>query len=68
MRRRFRLTCQQLVELVTDYLEGALSRRDRTRFEHAEIVIFWFIDPFGDRSRSHFVGRKRSQDFFSGFD
>jgi anti-sigma factor RsiW len=27
------LTCQQLVELVTDYLEGALSRADRQRFE-----------------------------------
>jgi anti-sigma factor RsiW len=27
------LVCQQLVELVTDYLEGALSRRDRRRFE-----------------------------------
>jgi anti-sigma factor RsiW len=33
MRRRFRLTCRELVELVTDYLEDALSRRDRTRFE-----------------------------------
>jgi hypothetical protein len=27
------LTCQELVELVTDYLEGALSRPDRLRFE-----------------------------------
>ena len=27
------LVCQQVVELVTDYLEGALSRRDRRRFE-----------------------------------
>ncbi len=26
-------TCQQMVELVTDYLEGRLSRRDRKRFE-----------------------------------
>jgi anti-sigma factor RsiW len=25
--------CQQAVELVTDYLEGSLSRRDRRRFE-----------------------------------
>jgi anti-sigma factor RsiW len=32
-RRRQGLTCQELVELVTDYLEGALSRRDRARFE-----------------------------------
>jgi anti-sigma factor RsiW len=27
------LVCQELVELVTDYLEGALNRRDRKRFE-----------------------------------
>jgi anti-sigma factor RsiW len=31
--RRADLVCQQAVELVTDYLEGALSRRDRKRFE-----------------------------------
>src|SRR5271155_1587970 len=27
------LVCQQAVELVTDYLDGALSRRDQRRFE-----------------------------------
>lgn len=27
------LTCQQLVELVTQYLEGALSEGDRAQFE-----------------------------------
>jgi predicted anti-sigma-YlaC factor YlaD len=27
------LVCQQAVELVTDYLEGTLSRRERRRFE-----------------------------------
>ncbi len=27
------LVCQRAVELVTDYLEGALSRADRRRFE-----------------------------------
>ena len=27
------LSCQELVELVTDYLEGALSAEDATRFE-----------------------------------
>jgi anti-sigma factor RsiW len=27
------LVCQQAVELVTDYLEGSLSRSDRRRFE-----------------------------------
>jgi anti-sigma factor RsiW len=32
-RRRRDLVCQQAVELVTDYLEGALSHADRHRFE-----------------------------------
>lgn len=27
------LSCQELVELVTDYLEGALGAADRARFE-----------------------------------
>jgi len=27
------LTCREMVELVTDYLEGGLSPRDRGRFE-----------------------------------
>jgi predicted anti-sigma-YlaC factor YlaD len=31
--RRKDLVCQQAVELVTDYLEGSLSRRDLRRFE-----------------------------------
>jgi anti-sigma factor RsiW len=31
--RRKDIVCQQAVELVTDYLEGALSRTDRKRFE-----------------------------------
>jgi len=26
-------TCREIVELVTDYLEGAMSRRDRVAFE-----------------------------------
>ena len=30
---RHALTCRELVELVTDYLEGSLSRRDRARFD-----------------------------------
>ncbi len=32
--RRLPLPCQEVVELVTDYLEGTLSRGDRKRFEH----------------------------------
>jgi anti-sigma factor RsiW len=27
------MTCHELVQLITDYLEGGLSRRDRRRFE-----------------------------------
>jgi len=27
------LACQELVEIVTDYLEGALPEHDRTRFD-----------------------------------
>jgi anti-sigma factor RsiW len=30
---RGQLACQEMVELVTDYLEGALSRSQRRRFE-----------------------------------
>jgi anti-sigma factor RsiW len=32
-RRRDGLVCQQAVELMTDYLEGALTPRDHARFE-----------------------------------
>jgi anti-sigma factor RsiW len=32
-RRRRAFVCQQAVALVTDYLDGALSRIDRERFE-----------------------------------
>jgi anti-sigma factor RsiW len=31
--RRRHLTCQEMVELMTDYLEGSLSWRKRRRFE-----------------------------------
>jgi anti-sigma factor RsiW len=33
LRRQRKLTCRELVELVTEYLDGTLSRRDRARFE-----------------------------------
>jgi anti-sigma factor RsiW len=33
LRHSHDLVCQQVVELVTDYLEGALSGSDRRRFE-----------------------------------
>ena len=28
-----KMTCRELVQLITDYLEGGLSTRDRRRFE-----------------------------------
>jgi anti-sigma factor RsiW len=31
--RRKDIVCQQAVEMITDYLEGVLSRRDRRRLE-----------------------------------
>ena len=33
LRHRDDLVCQQVVELVSDYLEGALPRSERKRFE-----------------------------------
>jgi anti-sigma factor RsiW len=33
LRRPADLVCQQVVELITEYLEGSLSRTDRKRFE-----------------------------------
>ncbi len=33
LRRRHDLVCQEMVELVTEYLDGTLSRSDRRRFE-----------------------------------
>jgi anti-sigma factor RsiW len=33
LRRKNELVCQRVVELITDYLEGALSRSQRRRFE-----------------------------------
>jgi anti-sigma factor RsiW len=33
LRRRRDLPCREVVELVTDYLEGALGERDRERVE-----------------------------------
>jgi anti-sigma factor RsiW len=33
LRHRNALVCQEMVELITDYLEGALSRSQRRRFD-----------------------------------
>jgi anti-sigma factor RsiW len=33
LRRRNDLLCREMVELITDYLEGAMARSERRRFE-----------------------------------
>jgi hypothetical protein len=38
------LTCQELVELVTDYLEGALPQSDRLDFERHLVWCSWCRD------------------------
>ena len=38
------LTCRELVELVTDYLDGALSTRDRLDFERHLVRCSWCRD------------------------
>ncbi len=38
------LTCKELVELVTDYLEGALGTGDRLDFEHHLVWCSWCRD------------------------
>ena len=48
--RRKPLNCQELVELVTDYLEGALSRRDQKRFD-AHIAACEHCTPYIEQLR-----------------
>jgi len=38
------LTCRELVELVTDYLEGALDPEDRLNFERHLVWCSWCRD------------------------
>jgi predicted anti-sigma-YlaC factor YlaD len=38
------LTCRELVELVTDYLEGALPTKDRLDFERHLVWCSWCRD------------------------
>ena len=45
------LTCQQLVELVTDYLEDALGPRERARFE-AHVAGCEGCDAYLDQMRA----------------
>jgi anti-sigma factor RsiW len=57
------LTCQDLVELVTDYLEGALSDTDRARFEeHIALCPMCQVHLEQLRTTVRELGRLREQD------
>jgi anti-sigma factor RsiW len=57
------LTCQDLVELVTDYLEGALSDTDRARFEeHIALCPMCQVHLEQLRTTIRELGRLREQD------
>jgi len=63
---RFRtsgLSCQELVELVTDYLEGTLPRRQRRRFEqHLSVCDACTTYLAQMRSTIALTGRLRAED------
>jgi anti-sigma factor RsiW len=61
------LTCQELVELVTDYLEDALSPVDRARFEE-HLAACPGCDTYVEQFREtiRLTGRLREQDIAPG--
>jgi anti-sigma factor RsiW len=57
------LTCQELVEVVTDYLEGRLSSGDRLRFEEHLVLCSWcatYLDQIRETIR--LTGSLREED------
>ena len=46
------LSCQELVELVTDYLEDALSAHDRARFDAHLAECPWCVEYVGQIERT----------------
>ena len=61
--RRDELVCQEMVELITDYLEGALSRSQRRRFE-AHLAGCEHCTEYLEQMRAtiRLTGRLRSED------
>jgi predicted anti-sigma-YlaC factor YlaD len=51
------LTCQELVELVSDYLEGALSTPDRLDFERHLVWCSWCRDYLDQMSATRTLAR-----------
>jgi anti-sigma factor RsiW len=61
------MTCQDLVELVTDYLEDALSDADRARFEeHIELCTMCQIHLGRLRGTIRELGELRERDIDPG--
>lgn len=58
------VACREMVELVTDYLEGSLSRRERRRFE-AHLSGCEHCREYLEQMRLtiHLTGQLRSKDF-----
>jgi len=57
------LTCAQLVELVTDYLEGRLAPAERARFEEHLGFCDWCVTYLEQmRQTIRAVGRLKEQD------
>jgi anti-sigma factor RsiW len=61
------MTCQELVELVTDYLEGALSEVDHARFdEHIELCPMCQVHLAQLRTTIRELGTLRERDIDPG--
>jgi len=65
--RRKPLVCQEMVELITDYLEGALSTSQRRRFE-AHIAACEHCTGYLEQMRATITltGRLRAEDLTPG--
>lgn len=67
MRLRRELTCSELVELVTEYLEGALSADDAERFEEHLTLCPACVAHFDQmRATIGVTGRLREEDLAAG--
>ena len=61
------MTCQELVELVTDYLEGALDEVDHARFEeHIDLCPMCQVHLEQLRMTIRELGRLRERDIDPG--
>jgi anti-sigma factor RsiW len=63
LRRGNELACQEMVELITDYLEGELSRAERRRFD-AHLAGCEHCAEYLEQMRAtiRLTGRLRSED------